>query len=466
MAKRKSKRILIVVSLLLLIVPTLAFLLYLKEKDYWANYPNFTERDWPDQPTGKTVEILKIDGQFQIYRDGEPYVIKGAAGRENLEALKKAGGNSIRTYIEAGLDTLLDRCQALDLSVIVGIYLESPRQYFDYKDQKAVVKQKERVLNLVDRYKDHPAVLAWALGNEVVPKITKKNTVCLKAINELASAIKQIDPNHLVTSIFLARQVFHPLVDQYCSALDLVAFNVFKPLRMPYSVVYHKIKNYKGPYLITEWGADGHWEVNPRLTQWGEVIEPSIEAKQNQVVEAYTNFILSESDRCLGHYVFYWGQKQEVTPTWFSLFGKHGEKTALVDALQTQWTGREPINKAPRLSNLKINYPSEGNYPFIPIGTEVIAEVTGEDPEGDTLHYEWEIWQDERIYDKKRAGVELEPAKVKGSFTRTWSNQISLKLPQKTGPYRLYVNAYDGNGNIAFINFPFYVTNNVLVADF
>jgi beta-galactosidase/beta-glucuronidase len=38
---------------------------------------------------------------------------------------------------------------------------------FDYNDKEAVQKQQEEVLLLVKQFKNNPAVLFWAIGNEL-----------------------------------------------------------------------------------------------------------------------------------------------------------------------------------------------------------------------------------------------------------------------------------------------------------
>ena len=36
-------------------------------------------------------------------------------------------------------------------------------------------------------------------------------------------------------------------------------------------------------------------------------------------------------------------------------------------------------------------------------------------------------------------------------------NKIQFTTPKEEGPYRIFVFAYDGNGNVASYNVPFYV---------
>ncbi|MHC5144587.1 MAG: hypothetical protein ACYSOX_03020 [Planctomycetota bacterium] len=44
------------------------------------------------------VKIEKIGRRFELTRNGQPYFINGAGGRNHLDMLVEAGGNSIRTW--------------------------------------------------------------------------------------------------------------------------------------------------------------------------------------------------------------------------------------------------------------------------------------------------------------------------------------------------------------------------------
>lgn len=44
------------------------------------------------------VEIVAHDVQFTLLRNGEPYFIKGAAGYDQYDRLKRYGGNSVRVW--------------------------------------------------------------------------------------------------------------------------------------------------------------------------------------------------------------------------------------------------------------------------------------------------------------------------------------------------------------------------------
>src|SRR5712671_1708729 len=90
------------------------------------------------------VRVVKGDGGFQLLRDGKPYFIKGAGGDGPMEALARAGGNSLRTWGADKVGPILDEAERLGLTVTVGIWLGHERHGFDYTDVEQVARQYEQ----------------------------------------------------------------------------------------------------------------------------------------------------------------------------------------------------------------------------------------------------------------------------------------------------------------------------------
>jgi hypothetical protein len=109
-----------------------------------------------------TVSIVRYGDTYSLLRNGQPYFVKGAVGAVHLEELAAAGGNSIRADV-----TALDSAQALGLTVLIDLPFGKQRWGFNYADPAAVNRQREQLRGIVEQYKGHPAVLAWALGNEL-----------------------------------------------------------------------------------------------------------------------------------------------------------------------------------------------------------------------------------------------------------------------------------------------------------
>src|SRR5262245_4918930 len=70
------------------------------------------------------VKVVKSAAGWRLYRGGEPYFIKGAAGDGPKDVLARAGGNSFRTWgVDADTPRQLDEAQRLGLTVTLGIWL-------------------------------------------------------------------------------------------------------------------------------------------------------------------------------------------------------------------------------------------------------------------------------------------------------------------------------------------------------
>ena len=113
------------------------------------------------------VSIEQKEGKWTIVREGADYFIKGGGGQTYLDKLEEIGGNSIRTWGTENAMEIMDEAHKRGLTVMLGLWVQHERHGFNYDDPIAVKKQLEGFRKDVERFKDHPALLLWGVGNEV-----------------------------------------------------------------------------------------------------------------------------------------------------------------------------------------------------------------------------------------------------------------------------------------------------------
>lgn len=392
---------------------------------------------------------------FQLLRNGKPYFIKGAVVGPggSLEQLKAAGANSIRTHAR-----MLDEAQRHGFTALVGLPLGNPRQGFDYSDTVKVQEQFNRVREIVRAYKDHPALLMWNLGNEPEIHTTPDERASLwEEANRLAEMVKQEDPNHPVMVVIGGQyaDMLHELND-FCPALDLVGLNSYaQMLKLPEEIAR---EGWNRPYVVTEFGPRGHWQVSK--TSWRVPLEDDANAKADFYMRAYRHSISGQS-ACLGSYVFYWAHKQEKTHTWYGMFLPDGSRTPAIDAMTFLWTERWPSNRCPTLVGRKLTIAPESNVKspdpgrILP-GGKLRADIEVNDPDGDALQITWELRPD--VADHPGVGGDWEPSvePIPGAILSTSADgrSATIQVPAKPGKYRLFVYARDGHGNATTANSP------------
>ena len=403
--------------------------------------------------TGSVVKIIKKDNDYQLLRNGEPYFIKGAGGYTNYDLILKHGGNSIRVWDTNDAGRILDKAHELGLTVCLGIWIIREKEGFNYDDKKAVQKQYEQIKREVLKYKDHPALLMWNIGNEVNAGAT--NVRVWDAVNDIAKMIHELDPNHPTTTTLMDVQfrAIRHIVNR-SPYIDILSINSYGGIAsLPDNI---RKSDWEGPYIISEFGAKGYWEAEE--TKWKEPIEQTSTEKAYFIREKYQLFIENETSRCLGSYIFYWGQKQEKTHTWFSLFSEKGEKTEMVDMMQYLWKGTWPENRAPLVvRDIHLNGKKANHHAILQAEEPGIAEVIALDPEEDSLSYYWEVLPEIEVSDGAVDRIKR-PKPVEGVLPQfSNSPSVTLRAPEKEGAYRLFVTISDGNNNIATANIPFYV---------
>ena len=78
--------------------------------------------------------------------------------------------------------------------VTVGIWLGQARQGFRYADGGAVRREIEKSRGFFRRYRRHPALLMWGLGNEM--EGSGDDPEIWRTVNEIARVADPEDPNH------------------------------------------------------------------------------------------------------------------------------------------------------------------------------------------------------------------------------------------------------------------------------
>ncbi len=408
--------------------------------------------DLAAEPVPVTLEAR--DDGWQLLRGGEPYFIRGAGGSRSLEELVRAGGNSVRTWDaenvrgDSDVGVLLDEAQALGLTVTVGIWLGHERHGFDYEDPAQVAAQYERARRIVERYKDHPALLLWGIGNEMEGFAEGENPAVWSAVNDIAAMVKELDPHHptmTVTAFVHGARI--DFVHRRCPAIDIHGVNAYGGA----AVVPEQLRagGATKPYVLTEFGPPGPWEVP--ATSWGAPLEPTSTEKARFYRDSYARAVTAADGLALGAYAFLWGNKMEATPTWFGMFLEDGTPVAAIDAMTEAWSGQPPADLAPAVDPLRI----DGDGVLQP-GSEVEVRARARDPEGGPLTAHWSLREDSG---ETMTGGDFRPTPplVDGAVLAGDVASARIRMPQEPGAYRLFYTVRDQAGKAGTANLPLLV---------
>jgi len=423
----------------------------------------------------RTVYIKKTEKGFQLIRNGSPFYIQGAAGKTHFMELANAGGNTIRIYDTVNLGNILDKAQDANLAVIVDIpLLRYSKEYCPYVNEDYTATLKMKIKNLVKRHRNHPALLMWNLGNEIhYPSVGRKRVLFnyfiksfyrtensfINTFNELLDIIHREDPNHPVsTALFiLISKNRHTSLDFNSPELDLVSYNTFGNVKdLKNLVEKDSLLIEKRPYYISEWGSDGYWQCE--LTPWLAPIEPTSTKKAEQIKERYKIITDLKDESCLGSLAFYWGEKQERTHTWFSIF-LDNYKTEMYHELKNLWTGENTNSPVIGLEYMLVdNQGAKDSLIFTPNElktSEIIMNISNTD----SIKINWEIYPED-WYQNIDSDDFNPPETISDSFIGFEKNKATFVTPSTEGAYRIFVYVYDQNGFFATTNTPFYVLNN------
>lgn len=181
----------------------------------------------PLPPSPSVVAIVGEDYNFAYLVNGEPQVIRGMGYNpvyatldrqdrarrcdRDFALMRQAGVNTVFGWVNAEFDNLtLDKAQEHGMGVAMPYEL-SPT--LDYTNPEVQATLRRDVLEWVERYKRHPALRVWSVGNEVLHKIVYPSWLPLKKNSpqaiaqakafagfyvELITLMHRADPTHPV----------------------------------------------------------------------------------------------------------------------------------------------------------------------------------------------------------------------------------------------------------------------------
>jgi len=390
------------------------------------------------------VEVVKTAEGWQLLRGGKPYFIKGVGGDAPKTLLAQLGGNTFRTWGVDHLTSDLDDARRLGLTVIAGMWLGHKRAGFDYHNPEQVKRQLDRARETVRGSRNDPALLIWAIGNEMENDEPAGDPAVWQAIEDIAAMIKKEDPNHpTMTVIAEVGGDKIPQLVKNCPDIDIVGLNSYAGG----SSVGERYKNLGGtkPFVITEFGPPGQWET--RKKPWGAVPELTSTEKADWYRRTYLGSVVAEKGWCLGSCAFTWGFKREASATWYGMFISDGSKVAAIDTMSELWTGKPVSNPSPRINSLKL---AEGDGRVDP-GAVVHVSLDASSMNGEPIKVTWELERDSFQYRAAEEGA-AGASEFPEAIVNATDKGADLKMPAGAGGYRLYAYVHTPHNGSAVAN--------------
>jgi hypothetical protein len=362
-----------------------------------------------------------------------------------MPELAAMGANTTRTW-GTGPESLelFDSAAAHGIRVIAGFWLVpgggpgsggciSYQGASQYKEDV-----RNDILDAVEMFKDHPAVLMWSVGNESIlgmgncysgAELEAERNAYTQFVNDIALEIKAIDSRHPVSSTDAWTGAW-PYYQANSPDLDLLQLNSYGDICGVAD--YWETNGYDRPYIITEAGPTGEWEVPDDIN--GVPLEASDVAKAAAYVDSW-KCIMEHKDKALGATMFHFGTEGDFGGVWFNVI-PGGNKRLGYYALAKAWgVDIDALNTPPQFQGMEV----QGDPTNVVTGTTVTLNVDVTDPDGDPIEYV-------AFYNSNY---------IDGSWGLEWaeSNEVSpgvieMEAPNRLGVWKVYLWAEDGQGNV------------------
>ncbi|WP_055585928.1 discoidin domain-containing protein, partial [Streptacidiphilus griseoplanus] len=347
----------------------------------------------PAVPSGRsTVKVTGSQGNWALTVNGAPYQVKGitwgpanSTAEAHIRELKAMGVNTLRTWgTDAGTKPLLDTAAAHGLKVINGFWLNQGADYV--KDTAYMDSTLDQIKQWVTTYKDHPGVLMWDVGNEVVlttqdhtydgSTVEQERVAYAKYVERVTQAIHAIDPDHPVTSTDAWTGAW-AYYKSYTPSLDLLAVNSYGSVC--------NVRNdwvgggYTKPYIITESGEAGEWEVPDDAN--GVPTEPTDVQKRDAYLSNWA-CITGHQGVALGATVFHYGTENDFGGVWYNTVPAGWRRLSFYSVAK-DYGGNPGGNTPPVITDMTLSTTAS-----VPAGGTFDITAKATDPDGDLIRYQ------------------------------------------------------------------------------
>ncbi len=221
----------------------------LKDVDLWSpESPSLYTLEVDLKENGKTIDnisetfgirSIEYSAEEGFKLNGKPILLNGAcvhhdngllgaasydaAEARKVRLMKEAGFNAVRTSHNLPSPAFLDECDRQGLLVIDEAFdgwrdQKNAGDYHLWIDEWGV----KDVGDMVRRDRNHPSIIAWSIGNEV---IERKHIGVVTTARSFANECRRLDPTRPVTEALCAWDSDWEIYDPHAEALDIVGYN-------------------------------------------------------------------------------------------------------------------------------------------------------------------------------------------------------------------------------------------------
>ena len=185
------------------------------------------------------IRTFSFDAEKGFLLNGQPLLVNGAcvhhddgvlgamafdaAEIRKVRQMKEAGFNLIRTSHNPTTRAFLDACDSIGM-LVIGEAFDGWRTAKTPHDYSTLIDScyREDVRAMVQRDRNHPSIICWSIGNEV---IERKDIRVITTARQLKQAILDWDTTRPVTEALCAWDSDWEIYDPHTEVLDVVGYN-------------------------------------------------------------------------------------------------------------------------------------------------------------------------------------------------------------------------------------------------